>query len=91
MATVAESTINVASDVITPAAKDCAETRLAARMLVVRVAPNTVRKGLVSATPLSKGLFDQEATDRVFALLPTIIKINQQAFARLVMWSCLFL
>lgn len=40
--------------------------------------PRTRQEGVVRADPLSKGLFSQEATDRVFSAIPTIISIPQQ-------------
>lgn len=75
---VIEDAANMAASILPTAAKECVEARLAARISAVRAAPDTAKRGLVRAVPLSKGLFDQEAIDRVFISLPTVIQINQQ-------------
>lgn len=58
--------------------KDFAEARLEARQSAAKDAPELAKRGVVRAEPLSKGLFYQQATDRVFAAIPAIINIPQQ-------------
>ncbi|XP_076038465.1 uncharacterized protein LOC143023748 [Oratosquilla oratoria] len=77
LSTVAEGTANMASSALPPAARAFTAARLAARQSATRSAPEIARRGVVRAAPLSRGLFDQEATDRVFATVPTVIQIQQ--------------
>ncbi|XP_076036268.1 uncharacterized protein LOC143022131 [Oratosquilla oratoria] len=77
LSTVAEGTANMASSALPPAARAFTAARLAARQSAARSAPEIARRGVVRAAPLSRGLFDQEATDRVFATVPTVIQIQQ--------------
>ncbi|XP_076038981.1 uncharacterized protein LOC143024100 [Oratosquilla oratoria] len=72
LSTVAEGTANMASSALPPAARAFTAARLAARQSAARSAPEIARRGVVRA-----GLFDQEATDRVFATVPTVIQIQQ--------------
>lgn len=58
--------------------KECGEARLEERRSAARDAPATAKRGVIRAEPLSRGLFSQEATDRVFAALPAIINIPTQ-------------
>ncbi|KAK3879821.1 hypothetical protein Pcinc_015662 [Petrolisthes cinctipes] len=51
-------------------AKAFAEARLAARQAAAKSAPEMAQRGVVRAAPLSPALFDQPATDTIFASLP---------------------
>ncbi|XP_076065344.1 uncharacterized protein LOC143039348 [Oratosquilla oratoria] len=82
LSTVAEGTANMASSALPPAARAFTAARLAARQSAARSAPEIARRGVVRAAPLSRGLFDQEATDRVFATVPTVIQIQQPSQPR---------
>ncbi|MPC67185.1 hypothetical protein E2C01_061353 [Portunus trituberculatus] len=62
-------------------AKSFAENRLEARQSAAREVPEAARRGVVRAEPLSTGLFDPMATDRVFSV-PTIIQVTPQPPAR---------
>ncbi|MPC90896.1 hypothetical protein E2C01_085900 [Portunus trituberculatus] len=55
-------------------AKSFAEARLEARQSTASDVPEAARRGVVRAEPLSMGLFDPVATDRVFSSVPTIIQ-----------------
>ena len=59
-------------------AKSFAEAKLEARQSAAKDVPDAARRGVVRAEPLSTGLFDPVATDRVFSSIPTIIQVTPQ-------------
>lgn len=75
MAIVADGTINMVASFISTAAKKCMDAMSALDM---------AKRGSVISAPLYQGLFDQDATNRVFASLPTIIHILKSAPPRCV-------
>lgn len=58
------------------------EVSLEAHQSAARDAPDLAKRGVVRADPLSRGLFSQEATDKVFATIPAIINIQPQQPAK---------
>ena len=82
LSTVTEGAANMAAVNLPPAARAFAETRLAGRQSAARSVPEMARRGVVRAAPLSRGLFDREATDRVFATVPAVIQIQPPTLPR---------
>ncbi|KAK3895260.1 hypothetical protein Pcinc_001010 [Petrolisthes cinctipes] len=70
MATVMEGVAAMATHFMREEAKAFAEARLAARQAAAKSAPEMAQRGVVRAAPLSPALFDQPATDTIFASLP---------------------
>ena len=75
MATVAEGTAGMMAFDFPHLACTLAETRTEARKSAVKGVPEAAKRGVLRAEPLSPGLFDAEATDKVFASVPTIIQL----------------
>ncbi|KAK3893125.1 hypothetical protein Pcinc_003041 [Petrolisthes cinctipes] len=71
MATVMEGVAAMATHFMREEAKAFAEARLATRQAAAKSAPEMAQRGVVRAVPLSPALFDQPATDTIFASLPT--------------------
>ncbi|KAK3893097.1 hypothetical protein Pcinc_003090 [Petrolisthes cinctipes] len=75
MATVMEGVAAMATHNMREEAKAFAEARLAARQAAAKSALEMAQRGVVRAAPLSPALFDQPATDTIFASLPAVINL----------------
>ena len=75
-ATVAEGLAFMTAHNIQASARACAETRLAARTAAAKDFSGATLRGLVRGDPLSTSLFSQEATDKVVASQPPVIKVT---------------
>lgn len=76
LVTVAEGVANMLAPTLHMLARAFAEARLAALQSAVRTAPKMARWDVVRGAPLSRGLFDQGATDQVITSIPTVIQIQ---------------
>ncbi|MPC32535.1 hypothetical protein E2C01_025852 [Portunus trituberculatus] len=75
MATVVEGTASMMAFDFPHLARTLAEARMEARKSAAKGVPEAVKRGVLRAESLSSGLFDTEATDKVFASVPTIIQL----------------
>lgn len=75
MSALAEGTKGMMAHDIPQLARTCAKVRLEVRRSAAKGVPDLARLGVVRSEPLSVGLFDQAATDRVYASIPAMIQL----------------